>query len=60
MLTDEQIAAGWLPHDGGPRPVDYDGGICLFSDGSKAKPVGHQWAPFNDLVVVAYRPEPSA
>ncbi len=21
-LTDEQIAAGWLPHDGGPCPVD--------------------------------------
>lgn len=34
MLTEEQRAAGWIEHDGGPCPVDDDAlAEVMFSDG---------------------------
>ena len=36
MLTEEQIAEGWIAHDGGPCPVHGDVGVSvLFRDGMR-------------------------
>lgn len=68
MLTDEQRAAGWIEHDGGPCPVPMDSkpGV-MFGDGYQ-EPSGLRTAGYR-LVgywthhfqprehIIAYRPE---
>ena len=69
MLTPEQIADGWIEHDGGPWPVALDScpGI-IFRDG-EVIPIGQYSAgPWywwvsqttNPRDIIAYRPETPA
>ncbi len=69
-LTDEMIAAGWLPHDGGPCPVPLDSrpGV-MFRDGEIVPPgefTAGPWRwdrPLKSVArresrdIIAYRPE---
>lgn len=73
-LTPEQIADGWLPHDGGPCPVSLDSkpGV-IFGDG-EVHPVGDITARFwlsdgtdwwqhesgtPEYSIISYKPEPT-
>jgi hypothetical protein len=70
-LTPEQIAEGWLPHDGGPCPVPLDSMQCMLTPLGVALP--EQYGPTPKLArsgqwewdgtlpkflcVIAYKPE---
>lgn len=69
MLTPEQIADGWIEHDGGPCPVEPDSRpTVLFRDGEIAdngeEAASWVWEhqnfgrAFEHLHIIAYRPEP--
>ena len=70
MLTPEQIADGWKPHDGGPCPVDgssrpdllfRDGEILMEGDGCNAR--HWDWSHSTSKTacddIIAYQEEPS-
>jgi hypothetical protein len=64
MLTPEQIADGWKPHDGGPCPVDGQTVVrMLFRNGwinlRRAECEEWPWEPNDpELDIIAYREEP--
>jgi len=68
MLTDEQKAAGWIEHDGGPCPVPpRSRPAVLFRAGrdSQREPSGSRkvlacnwnWQMVGTNAIIAYRPE---
>ena len=64
MLSEQQIAEGWLPHDGGPCPVDGKIRVTmLFRDGTEMtrQAESEEW-PWEEedthLDIIAYKPEP--
>lgn len=71
-LTPEQIADGWLPHDGGPCPVPLDSKPGIITEcGKVSQPGWHAasvWAGPGDWWkhhssdpmhrIIAYKPEP--
>lgn len=74
MLTPEQIADGWKPHDGGPCPVGLDSIVSvMFADGgidgsiyagfwsAEMPGMDSQWEGECDPDdwIIAYREEPS-
>ena len=69
MLTPEQIADGWKPHDGGPCPVPLDRRVSVMFDDSIISTAtaafwanGHdwwQWEGAPEHRIIAYREEPS-
>lgn len=69
MLSEQQIAEGWLPHDGGPCPVHAEStpGVMLRS-GAWREPKAcfsagdYKWEhdSFNPRYdIIAYKPEPN-
>jgi len=69
MLSEQQIAEGWLPHDGGPCPVDYDSrpsvliaGFTRPHDASGDKARDYVWMHATHVPhaarIIAYKPEP--
>jgi len=53
MLTPEQIAEGWIEHDGGPCPVPLDSKVdVMFRDGSgsKRRHRAQWWTAFNPVI----------
>lgn len=73
MLTPEQIAEGWIEHDGGPCPVPFSSrvaaikfrdGLIRTSGGRGFRASAIPWQHIligrgnPDLHIIAYRPEP--
>ena len=66
MLTPEQIADGWIAHDGGACPVDMWQPVTIMRrDGKTARHPDCRhldWRPYEAYAhtdIIAYRPEPS-
>lgn len=64
MLTPEQIADGWIEHDGGPCPVPLDSRVTIMcrTGGTDTDEAREWWwgrnrAPVS-YEIIAYRPEP--
>ena len=71
-LTPEQVAAGWIKHDGGPCPVPLDSSpAVMFRDGEKwlhggrivpvsARYLDWQLSPKHDAPddIIAYKEDP--
>ena len=64
MLTPEQIADGWIEHDGGPCPVPLDSRPrILFKVGEpygsgRVRATCWVWGGYGRAAIIAYRPEP--
>lgn len=71
MLSEQQIAEGWLPHDGGPCPVVEDSYPAVMKKRGKAIGSGcvmagvwaigldnWKWQGHPDNHIIAYKPEP--
>ena len=44
MLTDEQIAEGWIAHDGGPCPVNEQARVTvMFRSGAQDTAIARAW-----------------
>jgi len=66
MLTPEQLADGWIAHEGGSRPVDMWKPVTIMRrDGKTARHPDCRhldWAIYPEYThtdIIAYRPEPS-
>lgn len=64
MLTPEQIADGWIAHDGGPCPVPLGSRVTIMCRGGETDTdEARKWwwgrsTPIHRYDIIAYRPEP--